>query len=255
MPSEQATLMSTFSVIAATPSRTCSISRSSGPRTAATMQNSVAPVAAVSRAASTSDGMSSRTERTGVSKRPDCEQKWQSSGQPPVLSEMMPSTSTSGPHQRIRTSWASASASSTASSGSCSTCSVWASSRPTPRSSTCSRAISRMLIRLHVRSYCREELLAGKLSGALRDAAEDGPEVLEVAERRQIRVARPRADHDAGAAEAAGAQRLERQRGVVERAEARAGDDEHRCVEQLRHVGKRSPVVVEANQQPAGALD
>ena len=35
------------------------------------MQNSVAPVAAVSRAASTSDGMSSRTARTGVSKRPD----------------------------------------------------------------------------------------------------------------------------------------------------------------------------------------
>ena len=71
------------------------------------MQNSVAPVAAVSRAASTSDGMSSRTARTGVSKRPDCEQKWQSSGQPPVLIETMPSTSTSGPHQRIRTSWAS----------------------------------------------------------------------------------------------------------------------------------------------------
>ena len=44
--------MSTAAWIAATPSRTCSISRSSGPRTAATMQNSVAPVAAVSCAAS-----------------------------------------------------------------------------------------------------------------------------------------------------------------------------------------------------------
>ena len=82
------------------------------------MQNSVAPVAAVWRAASTSDGMSSRAARTGVSKRPDCEQKWQSSGQPPVLRLTIPSTSTSGPHQRIRTSWASASASSTRSSGS-----------------------------------------------------------------------------------------------------------------------------------------
>ena len=49
MPSEQATLISTFSWIAFTPSRTWSIRRASGPRTAATMQNSVAPVAAVSR--------------------------------------------------------------------------------------------------------------------------------------------------------------------------------------------------------------
>ena len=71
------------------------------------MQNSVAPVFAVCLAASTSDGMSSHAERTGEANRPDCEQKWQSSGQPPVLSETMPSTSTSGPHQRIRTSWAS----------------------------------------------------------------------------------------------------------------------------------------------------
>ena len=43
---------------------------------------------------------------TGVSKRDDCEQKWQSSGQPPVLAERMPSTSTSGPHQASRTWWA-----------------------------------------------------------------------------------------------------------------------------------------------------
>ena len=47
MPSDAATLMSTAAWIAATPSRICAISRSSGPRTAATMQNSVAPVAAV----------------------------------------------------------------------------------------------------------------------------------------------------------------------------------------------------------------
>ena len=106
--------MSTASRMAATPSRTWAISRSSGPRTAATMQNSVAPVAAVWRAASTSEGMSSRTARTGLSKRPDCEQKWQSSGQPPVLTLTIPSTSTSGPHQRMRTSCASASASSIA---------------------------------------------------------------------------------------------------------------------------------------------
>ena len=107
MPSDAAMLMSTAARIAATPSRICAISRSSGPRTAATMQNSVAPVAAVCLAASTSDGMSSQTARTGEVNSPDCEQKWQSSGQPPVLSETMPSTSTSGPHQRIRTSWAS----------------------------------------------------------------------------------------------------------------------------------------------------
>ncbi len=67
--------MSTASRMAATASRTCAIRRSSGPRTAATMQNSVAPVAAVSRAASTSEGMSSFAARTGVSNRPDCEQK------------------------------------------------------------------------------------------------------------------------------------------------------------------------------------
>ena len=121
MPSDAATLMSTASLIAATPSRIWSISRSSGPRTAATMQNSVAPVAAVSFAAWTSEGMSSQAERTGEANRPDCEQKWQSSGQPPVLSDTMPSTSTSGPHQRIRTSWARASSSSSRSSGSAST--------------------------------------------------------------------------------------------------------------------------------------
>ena len=125
--------MSTASRIAAMPAATCAISRSSGPRTAATMQNSVAPVLAVCFAASTSDGMSSHAARTGESNRPDCEQKWQSSGQPPVFSETMPSTSTSGPHQRIRTSWASASSSSSASSGSCSTSSTCVLRQPDAR--------------------------------------------------------------------------------------------------------------------------
>ena len=103
--------MSTASRIASMPAAICAISRSSGPRTAATMQNSVAPVFAVCLAASTRLGMSSHAPRTGEANRPDCEQKWQSSGQPPVLRLTMPSTSTSGPHQRIRTSWASASSS------------------------------------------------------------------------------------------------------------------------------------------------
>ena len=65
----------------------------------------------------------------------------------------------------------------------------------------------------------------------------------------------PGADHDAAAGEAAGAQRLAGQRGLVERAEARAGDDEHRRVEQPRHVGDRAAVVAEAHEQPTGALD
>ncbi len=81
------------------------------------MQNSVAPVFAVCVAASTREGMSIHALRTGEAKSPDWEQKWQSSGHPPVFSEMMPSTSTSGPHQRIRTSWASWSSSVSRSSG------------------------------------------------------------------------------------------------------------------------------------------
>ena len=85
------------------------------------MQNSVAPVSAVSFAACTSCGMSSHTERTGEVNWPDWLQKWQSSGQPPVLRLMMPSTSTSGPQWRIRTSWASPSRAGTCSSGSRST--------------------------------------------------------------------------------------------------------------------------------------
>ena len=68
------------------------------------MQNSLAPVAAVALAARTNSGMLSQTERTGDVNCPLWLQKWQSSGQPPVLSEMMPSTSTLGPWYFIRTS-------------------------------------------------------------------------------------------------------------------------------------------------------
>ena len=146
MPSDAATLMSTAARMAATPSRICSISLSSGPRTAATMQNSLAPVAAVCLAARTSSGTLSHTERTGLVNWPDCEQKWQSSGQPPVLSDTMPSTSTLGPWYFIRTSWASARRSCSRSSPvrSTSTTCAWVSG--TPRSSTCSRATSRMSV-------------------------------------------------------------------------------------------------------------
>jgi hypothetical protein len=65
MPREQAMLMSTSALIASMPAFTWLISRGSGPRTAATMQNSVAPVFAVSLAASTNSGMFSQTDRTG----------------------------------------------------------------------------------------------------------------------------------------------------------------------------------------------
>ncbi len=63
-------------------------------------------------------GMSSQAARTGEGNSPDWLQKWQSSGQPPVLRLTMPSTSTSGPQCRIRTSWASCSSSGSRSSGS-----------------------------------------------------------------------------------------------------------------------------------------
>src|SRR3954447_3171214 len=149
MPSEHAIWMSTSLRMASMPAATWASSRSSTPNTAATMQNSVAPDFAVCLAASTRLGMSSQALRTGEAKSPDCEQKWQSSGQPPVFRLMMPSTSTSGPHQRIRTSWASASSSSSRSSGSCSTVSTWSCVRPSPRSSTCSRASVRMSVNSH----------------------------------------------------------------------------------------------------------
>ena len=108
------------------------------------MQNSVAPVSAVCLAASTSDGMSSHAARTGESNRPDCEQKWQSSGQPPVLSETMPSTSTSGPHQRIRTSWASCSSGVERLVGQPQHLEDLLLGQPSPRSRTWSRAMSRI---------------------------------------------------------------------------------------------------------------
>ncbi len=93
--------------------------RSSGPRTASTMQNSEAPAALVSSAAcSTSSVSRNGVAFTGVSNRDDCEQKWQSSGQPPVLADRMPSTSTSGPHQARRTWWARAASEVTQPSGS-----------------------------------------------------------------------------------------------------------------------------------------
>ena len=68
-------LISTSLRIASMPAATWVINRSSGPRTAATMQNSVAPDLAVCLAASTRLGMSSRALRTGDEKSPDCEQK------------------------------------------------------------------------------------------------------------------------------------------------------------------------------------
>ena len=68
------------------------------------MQNSDAPSSAVSRAAASTSSVSRNgVAFTGVSNADDWLQKWQSSGQPPVLAERMPSTSTSGPHQARRT--------------------------------------------------------------------------------------------------------------------------------------------------------
>ena len=84
-----------------------SITRSSGPRTASTMQNSDAPRAAVSSAADSRVSTSSRgVARTGDSKRADWLQKAQSSEHPPVLPDTIPSTSTVGPHHASRTWWA-----------------------------------------------------------------------------------------------------------------------------------------------------
>ena len=60
------------------------------------MQNSVAPAACERRAASSMPSTSSKAARTGVGKRADCEQKAQSSGQPPDLADTIDSTETSG---------------------------------------------------------------------------------------------------------------------------------------------------------------
>src|SRR3984957_7168058 len=144
MPRLAATWISTSSRIAFTPSRSCAISRASGPRAAATMQNSVAPVARVRLAASTSSAMSSHTGRTGEENCPLWLQKWQSSGQPPVFSDTIPSTSTPGPPPVSRTSCPSASISPSRSSGSCRTWWICACVSRSPRSSTCSRATATM---------------------------------------------------------------------------------------------------------------
>ena len=182
--------MSTSSLIAAMPAATCAISRSSGPRTAATMQNSVAPVFAVCFAASTSIGMSSHAARTGESNSPDWLQKWQSSGQPPVFSETIPSTSTSGPHQRIRTSWASCSSGSSASSGSRSTSSDLLLRQPSPALEHLARAMSR-ISRLVVVT-ARESAIAppsGEAQSVTRDARERGAVRARPPRRRRRRAA------------------------------------------------------------------
>ena len=76
---------------------------------------------------------------TGVSNADDCEQKWQSSGQPPVLADRIPSTSTCGPHHASRTSCASAASAGTEASG---TRASAASSSPSSRRRSSSRATS-----------------------------------------------------------------------------------------------------------------
>ncbi len=82
------------------------------------MQNSDAPTAFTSAAAARTSAVSRKgVAFTGVSNREDWAQKWQSSGQPPVLADRIPSTSTSGPHQASRTSWARAARAVTDSSG------------------------------------------------------------------------------------------------------------------------------------------
>ena len=92
-----ATLRPVASWMSGTRSRMRCNVRSSGPRTARTRQNSDAPSAAVSAAAARTSSVSRNgVALTGESKRDDCEQKWQSSGQPPVLAERMPSISTCG---------------------------------------------------------------------------------------------------------------------------------------------------------------
>lgn len=144
IPREQAMLISTSLRIASMPAATWAINRSSGPA----HRGHDAELGGAGLG-----GLFGRLDQAGYvqpgaahreANSPDCEQKWQSSGQPPVFRLMMPSTSTSGPHQRIRTSWASANSSSSRSSGSCSTASTWSWFRPSPRCSTCWRATTRM---------------------------------------------------------------------------------------------------------------
>ena len=84
--------------------------------------------------------------RTGEAKRPDCEQKWQSSGQPPVLRLMMPSTSTSGPHQRHPHLVGQRQQLVEPVVGQLQHLQHLVLVRPSPRSSTCSRATARMSV-------------------------------------------------------------------------------------------------------------
>ena len=116
--------MSTASWMASMPAATCAISRSSGPRTAATMQNSVAPVSAVCLAASTSDRdvEPGRAHRRVEQARLGAEVAVL--GAAAGLERDDALDLDLGPHHLIRTSCASSSSSSSASSGSRSTSST-----------------------------------------------------------------------------------------------------------------------------------
>ena len=82
--------------------------RSSGPRTASTMQNSEAPRAAVSRAAARTSSVSRKgVALTGRVEARRLRAEVAVLGAAAGLGRRMPSTSTSGPHQASRTWWAS----------------------------------------------------------------------------------------------------------------------------------------------------
>ena len=119
--------------------------RSSGPRTATTMQNSVAPATCERRAASTMPSTSSQAARTGVGKRADCEQNAQSSLQPPVLADTIDSTETSGPQCARRTRWASAHSSGTRSGVSAVMRRASSRASGSPRPSSCSSSAWRSI--------------------------------------------------------------------------------------------------------------
>ena len=141
--------------------------RSSGPRTASTMQNSDAPSAAVSRAAASTSSVSRNgVAFTGVSKAADWLQKWQSSGHPPVLADRIPSTSTSGPHQARRTSWASAASDGTDASGTCASAASSSALRWRCSSSSATSA-ARMAARASAGSRSGREALAAPGRGPM----------------------------------------------------------------------------------------
>ena len=278
MPRDAATLMSTASRIAATPSRIWVISRASGPRTAATMQNSVAPVAAVSFAACTSDGMSSQAARTG-----DCEQ-------PGLRAEVAVLGAAAGldrhdaldldlgaapaqPHlvgegeqvgQRLVGQLRALRAPAPRRA------------RGRPRAPGCGRsrgsaqwwsarrksAASKVPPRAGARPARAASRNSGGVqgAGAGRQGAGERPggerlEVAHVAAAGQVRLGGPRADHDPGEGEAAVCHRLQRQRGVVEGAECRVGDDQDGRGQRAGEVGDGGAFLVVPHQQAAGALD